>query len=183
LTHAELVTRAARWLSGSRKCVTVLTECSAQVLEEAPDAIGWTCRGHSVLVECKTSVSDFYADRTKPSRRRPEFMMGAQRYYLTTPGLLCGRELPEGWGLLEVHPRGDGTIVKVIVETKGEQFARSRQSSELALLAAELRRVTAGWRQPGAKLGVFVSDEELTKTLAKVDGAIAQLDREEATDG
>lgn len=60
ISHAQLVTVAARWLG--RRCSVVLTEL--QTSGEAPDAIGWSHR-QSTLVECKVSRSDFLSDRRK----------------------------------------------------------------------------------------------------------------------
>lgn len=101
MTHAELVTRAARWLSNTVGCAVVLTE-HGSYCGETPDAIGW--KSHtSYLVECKASVSDFYADRSKPFRRDFERGAGDFRFYLTPPALLEGLKIPDGWGLYEVR--------------------------------------------------------------------------------
>ena len=99
ITHAYLVKRAARWLCNSNGCLWVLTERGGM---EMPDAIGFKrYDGESILVECKTTLSDFYADKRKAWRMLPTIGMGRWRWYLTPPGLLDGRELPEGWGWLE----------------------------------------------------------------------------------
>jgi hypothetical protein len=66
MTHAELVARAVKWLSGTMRCNPVyagLASCG-----EIPDAIGWTSKySHygSIVVECKTSRADFVADKRK----------------------------------------------------------------------------------------------------------------------
>jgi len=66
LTHGELCQRALRWLYGTRRCQPVFGNVAS--CDEIPDAIGWASsfrwRG-STVVECKTSVSDFYADKKK----------------------------------------------------------------------------------------------------------------------
>jgi hypothetical protein len=161
MTHAQLVERAGRWLRNTVRCSCVFTECSSQTLSEAPDAIGWSANGTSTLVECKTTLSDFYRDTHKPSRRHRELSMGANRYYMTVPKLLRADQIPEGWGLLEVHPRCDDTIVRVVVVApKPEPSPVSRQSNEMRLLVAELRRISEGWRTPGDKLGLFVCQPE-----------------------
>jgi len=106
MTHAELINRAGKWLARSRRCPVVFTETGCFTLFERPDAIAWTTRGVSILVECKASVNDFYADRRKPSRIAPALLgIGQERWYMAEAGLLTGRPLPEGWGLLEVHPK------------------------------------------------------------------------------
>ena len=135
MTHDELVARAVRWLRNSRRCPIVFAEARSGFVSEAPDAIGWTARGVSILVECKATVSDFYSDRGKPSRRVPEIGMGGERWYMTAPRLLAGRALPEGWGLLEVHP----TLVRRAVPATWIPFTAERANREMRLLIAKLR--------------------------------------------
>ena len=66
MTHAELCERARRWLKGSRRCHPVYSDNAS--CSEIPDAIGWSSHFSwcgSTVVECKVSVSDFYADKKK----------------------------------------------------------------------------------------------------------------------
>jgi len=92
-----------KWLRGTRKCWVVASETYAP-LTEIPDAIGWIS-GSSFLIECKASRSDFLRDKTKRSRKFSEIGLGNYRFYMAEPNLIKPEELPEGWGLLEVHPR------------------------------------------------------------------------------
>ena len=78
-THGELCHRAACWLR-SRRCEPVFADVHRTnhvgSCAEHPDAIGWSssCKHHegSTVIECKTSVGDFLADRVKYWRwRRP----------------------------------------------------------------------------------------------------------------
>ena len=101
MTHAELVNRAVHWLR-AQGCWVVVTSGSVHCLE-IPDALGWTGRGWSTLVEAKSSRADFLRDRKKPCRLLVG--MGNERWYLTPPGLVAPADLPAGWGLLECHPR------------------------------------------------------------------------------
>lgn len=127
MTHADLVQRAAYWLRNSQRCHVVLTERGAG--GEIPDAIGW---GHSALiVECKVSRVDFFADLKKPHR---SVGMGHRRYYLTPPQLLTIKELPSEWGLLEAHPRCIRTVVAATVR------AERHLANELRLVLSELSR-------------------------------------------
>ena len=109
MTHAELVERAVRWLRNTQRCGLVLSEFVSSS-PEIPDAIGWKSHPMSILVECKTSVSDFYADKKKPGRiaETRGAGIGRLRYYMTPPGLLSvgmiERQRP-GWGLVEVTGR------------------------------------------------------------------------------
>lgn len=121
--HDQLCERARRWLRGTRRCKPVLhTICSCS---EIPDAIGWNFYG-STVVECKASVSDFYADRKKYFRwRDPKSAgvmswpavrftqteaaelkyelfeiprMGTYRYYMSLPGVIT-KELVEKYAI------------------------------------------------------------------------------------
>jgi len=104
-THADLVKVAGRWLRNTAGCSVVLEElCAATGNGENPDAIGWRC-GQTMLVECKTSRSDFLADRKKPFRVDPSRGLGLYRYFMAPKGLLRADEMPERWGLLEVSGR------------------------------------------------------------------------------
>lgn len=54
------------------------------------------------MVECKISISDYYADTRKPFRTDGN-QIGAERYYFTPPNILNPERMPEGWGLVEVR--------------------------------------------------------------------------------
>lgn len=134
MTHKELVERAKAWLKGRRRCCFVVTEPQGHAFREWPDAIGWTYRGFSVLVECKASLSDFYADRRK--RNRAIFGMGDQRFYMTRPGLIVPERhtLPDNWGLVEVHKH----MVKVVVKAPLRMHSCFKRE-EQALLVQQCR--------------------------------------------
>lgn len=114
LTHDDLVEHARKWLlkgSTMRKaCSLVITDMTSSV-SETPDAIGWTSC-HSVLVECKATVSDFKSDSNKNFRRHPDKGVGSIRYYMTPKGLLDVDDVPETWGLVEVDERGRTRVKK-----------------------------------------------------------------------
>jgi hypothetical protein len=135
MTHAQLIDQAVAWLR-SYRCGIVFSE-QACASGEVPDAIGWKGNSHSVVVECKISRTDFFADREKPFRQKPELGLGCERFYLTPPGLVQVEELPAGWGLLECARR------KVSVVRKSAKNLRSAQGLEYEtnLLLASLRRV------------------------------------------
>jgi hypothetical protein len=142
MTHDELVARAARWLKNTVKCGVVLTEFATHA-DEVPDAIGWLIhsgRPHSYLIECKTSRSDFYADRRKPGRtpRNGHRGIGRWRYYMAPPGVLTAelvRKHRPKWGLLEVGKRS------VRVRLQAESFALETAWRELPLLYSYARRI------------------------------------------
>lgn len=150
--HRDLVALAARWLRGSaRVCrsygdlhVTVSSRCRVVLTEmvsaapEIPDAIGWFCCGlMSIVVECKTSRSDFLADQKKSSRS-PGRGMGAFRYYLAPNGLISPEELPDKWGLLVPSARGV-TVVR-LAKQRDEYNVRGERTLLVSALARTSER-------------------------------------------
>lgn len=132
MNHAELVSRAVRWLANTQRCSIVMSELVTSACE-SPDAIGWRqCGVECVYVECKASVADFLADRRKTSRRHPRMAMGHFRYYFTPPGLLNAQHLSEGWGLVEVDKR-----CRIII--KATRLESNRQQ-ELAMFYSAAHR-------------------------------------------
>jgi len=98
ITHAELVKVAEKWLYKTMGCGVVFTEL-VTMCPEIPDALGLRS-DYTILVECKTSRSDFLADKRKDFRRTPEKGIGDYRFYLCREGLIGPDELPSKWGLL-----------------------------------------------------------------------------------
>lgn len=112
-THKELCDLAVKWLKRSPSnnghgCNIAVSEVKADHSGEIPDAIGFkmSCPRSSVLVEVKTSRSDFLADKKKPHRQQEHLGMGTYRYFMCPDGLISPEELPEKWGLLYVNNRG-----------------------------------------------------------------------------
>jgi len=97
--------------------------------------------GFSTLIECKTSRSDYYADRRKPWHR-----MGDFKYFMTPKGLLKGLQITEGWGLLEVC----GKVVRVV--KSGAQVDEKNWRAEQELLLSCFRRL--GKPDPRGAVGV-----------------------------
>lgn len=135
MTHAQLVKIAEHWLR-SQHCQIVLSEQTASS-GEVPDVIGWKSDCQSLVIECKISRADFFADRKKEVRLQPHLAMGCNRFYLTPKKLLRCEELPPGWGLLEACRN------EVIVAARGRRGQRSEAGlmAEMQLLLASLRRV------------------------------------------
>jgi len=155
VTHDELVDRALRWLRG-RRCNPIFSDCAS--CAEIPDAIGWSSswkmRG-SVVVECKASRNDFYADQKKRFQwRHPEWghrlrasrigkkeaakegwikemipRMGNFRFYMTTPGIITLE-------LLEQHAPNHGLLV---VEGRKVVIAKMAPRQEAINHDAEIR--------------------------------------------
>ena len=136
MTHDDLVKIACDWLYKKKHLQIVLGDFRTVNVSEHPDAIGWKSSGWSILIECKTSHSDFLRDAKKYSRRN-EYAMGQQRYYLAPEGVLTESEIPEGWGLLTVSTKGK---VKVVREALHNRWHFDRMREELPMLIASTRR-------------------------------------------
>lgn len=143
--HYVLVSAAIRWLRGTRKCPVVFSEHVTR-LNLTPDAIGWYW-DWSILVECKASRSDFFADRKKPIHADPDGYPGQERWYLTPPGLVKLEELPPGWGLAELHgwnwedlKPGRVRAISPIPRWDEQVFNDRRSRAELPLLLSAVRR-------------------------------------------
>lgn len=103
-THNELCKQGKRWLEktiGARLAISEMV--CLNKFGEIPDVIGWKS-GYSILIECKTSKSDFRADFKKTFRQIPEQGMGTFRIYLCPDNIIKPEDLPVGWGLLYYHP-------------------------------------------------------------------------------
>lgn len=141
MNHVELVEKAIKWLKNSLRCRVVLSELVAYTRSgETPDAIGWV-HNKTVLVECKRSMSDFYAERKKRSRNKHMPALGAWRFYLTPPNLLKPEKIIDGWGLYEVHG-------KRVIHRGGQKYCNagkppftSDKDSEIAMLVSALSRI------------------------------------------
>lgn len=136
MTHDDLVKLACDWLYKKKHLQIVLGDFRTVNVSEHPDAIGWKSSGWSILIECKTSRSDFLRDAKKYSRRN-ENAMGQQRYYLAPQGTLKEEEIPEGWGLLIVTNKGK---IKLVKEAVKNRWHANRMRQELPMLIASTRR-------------------------------------------
>ena len=128
MTHSELVELARRFLF--RKNPIVLTELTS--IGECADAIGFSL-GVSTVIECKTSLSDYYAESSKPFRAEPHNGMGDYRYYLAPRGLL--KNVREGWGWLETDGR------RIFKLRDASFFENSNKRQELTVLTSAMRRL------------------------------------------
>lgn len=109
-SHADLVIIGARWARKNGFGV-VFGELTSAATREIPDVVAFN--GHcTIVIEAKTSRSDFLVDRKKPWRQ-PGQGIGHYRFYLAPPGLIAPEELPKAprWGLIEVGARGVAQVV------------------------------------------------------------------------
>jgi len=128
--HDRLVKKGRAW--AFRYYPLVVSELAASGAETA-DIVAF---GHewTAVIECKTSRADFFSDQKKHFRRYPENGMGDQRYFLVPHGLVKPRDLPEGWGLLELK----GERVYRTVESK--RFEK-KAGAEISVLVSIIRRL------------------------------------------
>jgi len=141
-THSELVKVAGRWLSKTMSCGVVFTEL-VTTADETPDAFGLRS-DYTILVECKISRTDFFADQKKRFRKVSENGIGDYRFYLCPKGLISTNELPPKWGLLYY----DGKRVRKIKAPKGNiastwldfKFDKSERK-EYRIMYSALRRI------------------------------------------
>jgi hypothetical protein len=136
VTHAQLVKLAESWLR-SRRCHVVLSEQTASS-GEVPDVIGWRRDCRSIVIECKISRADFYADQRKSVRLNAQLAMGSERYYFTPKQMIRSDELPPGWGLLEASHK---QVVRSVHSRPRSQRSEAGLMAEMELLLASLRRV------------------------------------------
>ncbi len=136
MTHSQLVRLAEQWLRRHYRCGIVLSEQSC-ASGETPDVIGWKSSCRSVVIECKVSRADFFADQEKPFRKQPETGMGCERFYLVSQGLIRTDEVPAAWGLLECK----GRKITIALKRRHNQRTETGMKWEMNLLLASLRRV------------------------------------------
>lgn len=133
MKHNALVIRAEHWLKKTMKCPVIFTELVTYA-GEIPDAIGFN-HSFSILVECKTSKSDFHSDVKKRIRRKYSMGMGNHRYYLCQPEIILPKQVPEKWGLLWAYPK------KIVVKKESIGFWSSRiNKKERFLFYSFIRR-------------------------------------------
>ena len=145
MNHRELINCAEHWLLKTKKCSFVFTEFVTPHYEVA-DAIGFR-KKHTILIECKTSRSDFLADKNKKFRKNPKLGMGAYRFYLCPKGVIKPEDLPKGWGLIYIDEKGR---CKQTVGPMGSKwgttgknfyFKNRNTSGENTLMLTALRRL------------------------------------------
>ena len=108
---------------------------------EIVDAVGWLYNCDSILIECKVSLADYYADRKKPFRRDPAKGIGRERYFFAPKGLVDPKTLPRRWGLIE----WDGKNAKRTIKAK--PFNRWARRQEMFLLVSAMRRVAFNFEE------------------------------------
>lgn len=171
-THKDLVKLAVAWLKRGvpynqeepqwkRKCTFVLAEIVTAAFEN-PDAMGFDS-GYSIVVECKTSRSDFFADRKKSHMYEATRGMGRMRWYLVPKGLVKPEETPEWCGLAYAN----GRSVEVVKFAPHRELDGLGSMQECQVLQSCVRRFQLGVPFD-VRTGRFETVEEAQKKLRGV---------------
>jgi hypothetical protein len=133
-SHKEGVKRIAAWLGGTKKMGVVMAERVCTASTETPDAVAWSGRGESILVEVKVSRSDFLADKNKIFRRDEDLGVGTWRYFAAPAGILKPEDMPPGWGLLDI-------LQYQVRETVIPEAKTANRVAEVQMLVSAIRRL------------------------------------------
>lgn len=141
MTHKEIVEKLSKWLRRHKEnikipnCSLVLSEfVTANYCGETPDILGfnyWT----SVMIEVKTSRSDFKADMKK---RFKKFSKGSGefKFYACPYGMLDPDEMPDMYGLIYIDVDENITLVKPALRQKNADLRVER-----SMLLSYIRRL------------------------------------------
>jgi len=104
------------WLKNKRSCMLVMRERSPRYqFCGRPDVLGITAARYAIEVECKRTLSDFYADSRKSSRRHRDLYLPRfpkEFYYLMPEELAEKVSVPEWAGLLKSNKWGCVELLK-----------------------------------------------------------------------
>ena len=156
MTHKDLIEPAYKWVLNSGKCGVAFKEFkTANCAAEEPDVIGFRGGGHSVLIECKASRSDFLADKKKRFRVYPELGMGSQRYFCCPSGMIRVEELPRPWGLIYVD-----SAFRCRRIIKAGRVEQKNLKAEHEVMYSALRRLHIRNRIPEVYMGLPEKESE-----------------------
>ena len=138
MTHKELIEKGAKFLKNSKswrfRCQYVVKDF-VSMCYETPDVFG--IRGsRNILIEVKTSKTDFKKDQKKRFRREPSEGIGYTRYYLCPENLITIEELPDKWGLLYCNTKNKIEVIK-----ESEVFNERNIYGEMNIMYSIIRRL------------------------------------------
>lgn len=160
MTHADVVRAAAAW--AKTRYPVVITELQSGGSEHAD--VYAVQAGHSAVIECKVSRSDFTRDTQKVSVRSGN-LMGNLRYYCAPTGLLRQDEMPPNYGLLEVGKSGKARCTKRAEYDLRPDGRRLNLRGERMLLVSALRRLI-GAGATGISVKVYTHQTECCATVS-----------------
>lgn len=144
ISHPELIKYAQLWLKkpykntqpfGHSACKVIIPEMVTAAYQ-IPDVVAWTAYGKCIMIECKTSRSDYRADGKKRLVMHPGFGVGETRYYCVPDGLISPEECREGYGLLYVKNKR----IKCVKDSS--VFKDHSHRDEFSILVSYIRRLT-----------------------------------------
>lgn len=140
LTHKELCDKASTWaISHGHPVVFNELVCSS---DESADVLGFN-GSTSILIEVKSSRSDFLKDNKKWFRRFDTKTLGNYKYYYCVEGIIKPEEIPTDWGLIYDYPAARKSRIKVRA-----QKVEANEYWERAYMYSALRRI---FEQPGIR--------------------------------
>ncbi len=147
MTHAELVDLAYGWVLRRTPSGFAFRELSS-LSSEQPDVIGFgSWKNYSVLVECKVSRADFFAEMKKRFRiEGGQLGVGRYRFYACPEGMIKEEELPSGWGLLYANGKRIRCVHNPFLKGPGSNVWTNghdniNDHNERALMYTALRRL------------------------------------------
>lgn len=152
MEHSELVERGRKWLKNTHHCGVVLTEYRCDGSCEEPDVIGFKSNC-SYLLECKSTRSDFLADKRKYFRRYGDGIgvgLGNYRAYLVGPGVVRSDDLLLfGWSVYEVRGK---RVYHFSGPKIGDIGQKPNYDWERGILYSVARRIQQGIHVEGVSL-------------------------------
>jgi hypothetical protein len=118
MTHKEIVQKTAKYLKRHERNI-VLPNCPYVYTElvcvnntgEIPDIIGFNyCI--SIMIEVKTTRTDFLNDKKKRARQNNNEGMGQMKLYCCPENMIRPEEIPTDWGLLYITDKGKITMIQ-----------------------------------------------------------------------
>ena len=132
---------AVLWLANTKRCMIVIRELSPRTQWcGEPDAYGVTAARYAIEVEIKRSMSDFYADKSKGSRRNREYFPHwfPKYFYYLMPEEIAPKaqaSLPEWAGLLSM---GNYGVITTLVESPRNKESKRLGIKECVRLAQQM---------------------------------------------
>lgn len=129
---------------------------------------------HRIAYEVKATRGDFAREIDNPDKRAPAEVLANQTFFVAPSGLIKSDEVPEGWGLLEMHKSG----------LRRTKIAKQREigAPPIAFVASMARRTSdprpkellALWKYAGHDLTqdqlMEIAREEIETWKERVEG-------------